>query len=202
MVSPAAKRDAARWLQMEFGVSQRRACRALSLCLATCRYAARRGDGGVIRDRLRSLAQERPRFGYRRLHVMLRREGFAINHKRVYRLYRLDGLKVRRKRRKRVAHHPRVRLPSPSRPNERWSMDFVCDQLADGRRFRTLNVVDDFTRESLAIEVGTSLPGSCVVRAVERVALQRGYPVAITIDNGPEFTGACSTPGPTSMAYH
>jgi len=139
--------------------------------------------------RLRALAEERPRFGYRRLWVLLRREGFAVNPKRVYRLYRLDGLQVRRKKRKRVAVARRRALELPTRPNERWSMDFICDQLADGRRFRTLNVVDDFTRESLAIEVGSSMPGTVVVRTLETVAAERGYPRTIVMDNGPEFAG-------------
>lgn len=189
MVSSAAKREATVWLTQDFGVSQRRACRALDLCLSTCRYVSRRGDGGILRQRLHALAEERPRFGYRRLYVMLRREGFGVNHKRVYRLYCLGGLKLRRKRRKRVSHHRRRPLVAPSRPNERWSMDFMCDPLVDGRRFRTFNVIDDFSRESITIEVGTSLTGSNVTRALDLVAEQRGYPRSIVSDNGPEFTG-------------
>ena len=188
MVSPAAKREAAAWLTEKHGVSQRRACRVLSLNLATCRYQSRRGDGGVIRKRLRELAEERPKWGYRFLHTLLRREGFAINHKRVYRLYRLEGLKLRRRRRKRVSRK-RSPLVPPSRPNQRWSMDFMSDQLADGRRFRTLNVIDNFSREALAIEPSTSLPGSAVVRTLDRIAEKRGYPETIVMDNGPEFTG-------------
>jgi putative transposase len=189
MVSPQAKREAAFWLMAVHGVSQRRACRALKLCLATARYRSKKGDGGFIRQRLRSLAEERPRFGYRRLHVLLRREGLAVNHKRVYRLYRADGLQVRRRKRKRVALGRRIEIIQPTAPNQRWSMDFMSDQLADGRRFRTLNIVDDFTRESLAIEAGTSLPGTIVVRTLERVRSERGEPKTIVIDNGPEFTG-------------
>jgi putative transposase len=188
MVTPAAKREAADWLRSEFSVSQRRACRVLGLCLATCRYVAQQGDGGVLRARMRAIAEERPRFGYRRLHVMLRREGFGINHKRVYRLYRLEGLKLRLKRRKRLI---RARVPprAPTAANERWSLDFTSDQLADGRRFRTLNVVDDCTREALAIEAATSLPGSSVVRVLDAIAAKRGYPKSLVTDNGPEFVG-------------
>lgn len=188
MVSLAAKRTAAQWLTEQFMVSQRRACRVLQLCLGTCRYVARKGNGGAVRERLRALAEERPRFGYRRLLVMLRREGFEVNHKRVYRLYQLEGLKLRGKKRKRVA---RKRLPpmTPSAPNERWSLDFTSDQLADGRRFRTLNIVDEFTREALAIEAATSIPGSVVVRVLEEVAKTRGYPKSLVTDNGPEFIG-------------
>ena len=188
MVSPAAKRTAASWLTANFSVSQRRACRVLQLCLATCRYSSRKRDGGMLRERLRAIAEERPRFGYRRLMVMLRREGFEVNHKRVFRLYQLEGLKLRRKKRKRVS---RTRLPlmTPSAPNERWSLDFTSDQLADGRRFRTLNVVDEHTRECLAIEAGTSMPGSAVARVLEQVAKERGYPKSLVSDNGPEFIG-------------
>lgn len=149
----------------------------------------RRGDGGVLRQRLQAIAEERPRFGYRRLYVMLRREGFNVNHKRVYRMYRAAGLKLRRRLRKRVAHPRRHLVMAPVRLNDRWSMDFMSDQLADGRRFRTLNIVDDFSRECLAIEPATSLPGSVVVRVLERLAATRGYPVRVIIDNGPEFTG-------------
>lgn len=187
MVSPAQRRDGAKWLMAEHAVSQRRACRAACVNLGTCRYASRRGDGGMIRLRLKTLAEERPRFGYRRLHVMLRREGFGINHKRVYRLYCLEGLAVRRKKRKRIMQK-RVPTVIPMGPNERWSMDFVSDQLSDGRVFRTLNIVDDFSRESLAIEVDASLSGLRVARVLDRIAEMRGLPKAIVIDNGPEFT--------------
>jgi putative transposase len=169
-------------------VSQRRVCRVLNLCLATYRYKSRRGDGGVIRRRMRELAEERPRFGYRRLHVLLRREGFRVNHKRVYRLYRLDGLMLRRKKRKRVSRN-RVPMPIPTRPAEQWSMDFLSDQLADGRRLRVFAVIDQYSRESLAIEAGTSFPGSAVVLVLERIAQERGYPKSIVSDNGPEFVG-------------
>jgi len=160
----------------------------LDLCLATYRYRSRRGDGGVIRRRLRELAEERPRFGYRRLHVMLRREGFMVNHKRVYRLYRMDGLALRRKKRKRVSRQ-RIPMPTPTRPNERWSMDFLSDQLADGRRLRVFALIDEYSRESLAIEAGTSFPGCEVVRVLERLTRERGYPKSIVSDNGPEFVG-------------
>ncbi len=164
MVSSTARRAAVDWLQGEYGTSQHRACRALGVSRATCRYVSRRGDGGVIRQRLKALAEERPRFGYRRLHDLIRREGFTVNHKRVYRLYCQDGLKVRCKKRKRVARARRQPLAPPKAPNQRWSMDFMCDQLADRRRFRALTVLDEFTRESLAIEVDGSLPGLRVTR--------------------------------------
>jgi putative transposase len=133
------------------------------------------------------LAQERPRWGYRRLHVLVRREGFAVNHKRVYRLYRAEGLAVRRRRRRRLAR-PRIALSAPSRPNERWSLDFMSDQLVDGRVFRTLNIVDDHTRECRAIEVDTSLSGHRVVRTLDLLVHEHGRPATLLTDNGPEFT--------------
>jgi len=134
------------------------------------------------------LAARRPRFGYRRLTILLRREGWVANHKRVYRVYRQEGLAVRRKRRKKLAAGARVVLPLPVRPNERWSMDFMGDTLASGRTFRTLNIVDDASRECLAIEVDTSLSGCRVTRVLDRIAATRPLPVMIVSDNGPEFT--------------
>jgi putative transposase len=123
--------------------------------------------------RLRSLAEQRTRWGYRRLHVLLGREGVRVNHKRLYRLYREEGLTVRRRRQKRVSWGVRVPLPAALEPNERWSMDFMVDALAEGRVFRTLNVVDDFTRECLPIEVDTSLSGEGVVRVLEALCEER-----------------------------
>jgi len=134
-------------------------------------------------------AAARPRFGYRRIHVLLRREGELVNHKRVYRLYRDLGLLVRRRRRKRVSQLVRHPKPVPEKANDRWSMDFTRDTLADGRPFRTLNLVDDFSRECPTIEVARSIPGERVVRVLDRVAAERGYPRALVIDNGPEFAG-------------
>jgi len=138
---------------------------------------------------IRAHAAARPRFGYRRIPVLLRRGGWRVNHKRVYRIYRAEGLAVRRRRRKRMAVGMRTVLPPPNRPNERWSMDFTLDTLASGRRFRTLNVVDDFTRECLVVEVDTSLGGTRVVRVLERLLAGRDRPVVIVCDNGPEFGG-------------
>jgi putative transposase len=135
------------------------------------------------------LAKERPRFGYRRLGVLLRREGYVANHKRVYRLYKKGNLALRRKNRKRLASASRVPLPQPVRPNQVWAMDFVHDTLADGRKFRTLNIVDVYTRECRAIEVDTSLGGQRVVRVLERLKEEHGTPERLMMDNGPEFTG-------------
>ena len=153
------------------------------------RYHSRPAEPSGLRERLLTLAAERRRFGYRRLWVLLRREGFEVNHKRVYRLYREEGLAVRRRKRKRIASVVRVPRQAPERPNQRWSMDFVSDALANGRRIRVLTVIDDFTRESLATEVDTSLPGMRVTRVLDRLADERGLPEVITVDNGPEFAG-------------
>jgi putative transposase len=152
------------------------------------RYETRREDPADLRARLRELAQARPRFGYRRLHVLLRREGKTVNHKRIYRLYRQEGLSVRRRKRKRVARGRGPILLPPTRTNQRWSMDFMGDTLAVGRTFRLLNVVDDFSRECLMIDAATSIPGTRVVRVLDELAEIRGLPKMIVIDNGPEFT--------------
>lgn len=140
-----------------------------------------------LRGLLLQLATERPRYGCRRLHVLVRREGLEVNHKRVYRLYRTEGLAVRRRRRKRLVR-ARIPLALPQGPNERWSLDFMSDQLADGRVFRALNVVDDFTRECRAIVVDTSLCGQRVARTLDQLVREHGRPKALLTDNGPEFT--------------
>jgi putative transposase len=189
MVKPAVRRQAAGWLQQRFGFKQRRACRLVGLAPSSWYYCSQRREPDKLRARLRELAAKRPRFGYRRLHVLLRREGERVNHKRVYRLYREEGLAVRRKHRKKLAGRNRVAIALPSSANQRWSMDFVLDTLVAGRCFRTLNIVDDFTRECVAIEVDTSIGGQRVVRVLDRLAETRGLPSCIVIDNGPEFAG-------------
>ena len=142
-----------------------------------------------VREMIRMLAQKRRRFGSPRIYLLLRREGLVINHKKVERIYREEGLSLRKRKRKKMAAQIRVILPPAQRPNERWSMDFVSDSLVTGRRFRALTIVDDFSRECPAIEVDTSLGGARVVQVLERLAELRGLPGMITIDNGPEFTG-------------
>jgi len=171
------------------GLSERRACQLLGMTRSSYRYTVRRQQPAGLRERLRELAQERHRFGYRRLTVLLRREGWAVNHKRVYRLYREEGLGVRRRKRQRIGAVRRQPLAIPTRPNQRWSMDFITDALSDGRKFRTLNIVDDFNRECLAAEVDTSLTGARVVRVLERLRELRGLPQILVMDNGPEFAG-------------
>jgi putative transposase len=156
---------------------------------STCRYQPRRADDEELRQRLRELAAARPRYGYRRLHLLLVRGGLQVNPKRVARIYREEGLAVRRKRRKRVAQASRAPKPVPATRNERWSMDFMHDTLASGRSFRVLNIVDDHSRECPAIEVAHSIPGERVVRVLDQVAETHGLPRVIVVDNGPEFAG-------------
>ena len=172
-----------------FGLSERRSCSLVNLWRSTRQYQPRRKSDGAFRERLRELAEQRRRFGCPRLHVLLRREGWAVNHKRTERIYREEGLSLRLKRRRKRGAWLRVPRPEPSRPNQRWSMDFVSDGLGLGRRFRALTIVDDYTRECPAIEVDTSLGGVRVVRVLDRLMEIRGLPEVITVDNGPEFAG-------------
>ena len=158
----------------------------IGCALSSQRYRSRRDPRPALRTRLCELAHERVRFGYRRLHVLLVREGVVVNRKCVYRLYREEGLAVRKKKRKRVAV-ARQPMPAPARLNDCWAMDFMSDTLRGGRRFRILNLIDVLSREGLASEVDTSLPARRVVQAVDEIALERGYPARIVVDNGPEF---------------
>jgi putative transposase len=188
VVKPQGRRHLVSFFEETFGLSRQRACRLAGISRSAMAYQPLRRNDGALRARILEMARERPRYGYRRIHVLLRREGWPDNRKRTYRVYREEQLSVRRKRRKRVAAAPREALPVPDQANVRWSMDFVADTLADGRTFRTLNVVDDYSREVVAIEVGRSIPGSRVVRVLEGVAHTRGLPRTIVVDNGPEFT--------------
>lgn len=172
------------------GLSERRACRALGIHRSTVRYKSRRPNDETLRRRLRELAEARRRFGYRRLGVLLRREGMVVNHKRIFRVYREERLTVRQRRRRRIATPRAPRPAPPTAPLMRWSMDFMRDTLADGRVFRLLNIVDDFSRECMAIEVDTSLPGQRVARVLDKLALTVGLPKELVVDNGPEFTGS------------
>jgi putative transposase len=176
------------FFEQAFGLSRRKACGLAGISRSVVAYESRRPSDDELRERILAHARERPRYGYRRIHVLLEREGWTGNRKKTYRIYRDEQLSVRRRKRKRVAAAPREAIPVPSRPNVRWSMDFVSDTLGDGRTFRALNIVDDFSREAVAIEVGKSLPGSRVVRVLERLATTRGLPRTIVTDNGPEFT--------------
>jgi putative transposase len=170
------------------GLSERRACLLVNLSTSVYRYRPKTGNDEELRKRLRELAEQRKRFGSPRLHILLKREGLVINHKRTERLYREEGLALRKKRRRKGAAGARVIIPFPKRTNERWSMDFVTDSIVTGRKFRALIIVDDYSRECPAIEVDTSLGGRRVAGVLDRLAEIRGLPETITIDNGPEFS--------------
>jgi putative transposase len=175
---------------VEYQVSERHACRLMELARSTHRYGSRKAEQDAgLRARLRELAAKRMRFGYRRLTAMLGREGVEVNHKRVYRLYREEGLAMRIRQRRRIRWSGPAVSPVAMRPNQRWSIDFVSDRVNTGKVIRMLTMVDDCTRECPAIEVDTSLGGLRVRRVLDRVAAERGLPEAIVLDNGPEFRG-------------
>jgi len=189
MVGPQVKRQAVDLLKEERGFGVTRACGLLMISRSLYGYRSRRPVAEGLRERICELAGEKRRYGYRRIHVLLRREGWSVNRKRTYRLYREAGLAVRRRKRKRIGLFERKPLPKPSAVNRSWSMDFVSDGLCDGRRLRCLAIVDDFSRECLVLEVDTSITGKRVVAVLERLADLRGLPLSITVDHGPEFEG-------------
>ncbi|MCU0802064.1 MAG: IS3 family transposase [Rhodobacteraceae bacterium] len=188
VVTPAAKRQAVAHLVASYEMSERRACRVIGCCRMTMRYEVIRQDDPMLRERLKELAKVRRRFGYRRLHVFLRREGHEVNHKRLFRIYREEQLHVRRRGGRKRAMGTRAPMVLPLLPNQRWSLDFVSDQLTDGRRFRILTVVDDCTRECLSLIADTSLSGARVARELAALFDARGKPQTIVSDNGTEFT--------------
>ncbi|MGU0610903.1 IS3 family transposase [Pseudomonas aeruginosa] len=189
-VSPTARREAVQEMQARTGISERRACQLIGLSRSVLCYQPRASvQNTELQAQLVELAQERRRFGYRRLHILLRRAGVQVNHKRIYRLYRAAGLMVKRRRRRHGVAVERERLSLPSAPNQVWSMDFVFDALSNGRRIKCLTVVDDFTKESVGILVEHGISGFRVTRALDEMARFRGYPKAIRTDQGPELTG-------------
>jgi putative transposase len=173
-------------VQEEYAFSERRACRLMTMAVTTYRYRSLRTDE-PLRTRLVELAREKPRFGYRRLHVLLRRSGEHVNHKRLHRVYREAGLAIRRKKRKHCVREGKPLLVRTS-ANQEWALDFVHDAVECGRTIRVLSVVDAYTRECLALEVDTSFASRRVTRVLETIVAQRGQPLAIRCDNGPELT--------------
>ena len=176
------------WAINEKDYSQRRACRLVGLAPTVYRYRTRRADDDALRGRLKALAAHRRRFGYRRLYLVLRREGIKVNHKKLFRIYVQEKLTVRKRSGRKRALGTRSPMALPQGRNQRWSLDFVSDALCDGRRFRVLAVVDDFTRECLALVADTSLSGARVVRELNAIIAVRGHPATIVSDNGTEFT--------------
>ena len=187
MVTPEAKRKAVVHLMEVHQVSQRRACDVLRVDRSTMRYSSRRSDDTDLRDAIKRVSRERRRFGCRRIHVMIAREGFEVNHKKVRRIYREEKLQVRRRGGRKRALGTRKPMVLPDGPNQRWSLDFVSDALTDGRRFRILAVVDDYSRENLVLVADTSLSGHRVVRELDCIIAERGMPKTIVSDNGTEL---------------
>lgn len=190
MVKPARRREVVRHYQGVFQVSERRACRAMGFGRAAHRYQSCRDPAVEIRMRLKELAETRVRYGYRRLHVLLQREGWTVNHKRIYRIYSEEGLSIRtRSPRRRRACRYRSGRPEAGMPNDVWAMDFVSDRLFDERPFRILTIVDCHTREALATSARTNFRAYQVIDELDRIARLRGKPRSIRVDNGPEFAG-------------
>jgi putative transposase len=188
MVTATQRRQVVTHLRAAFNVSARRACRLVGLSRSRWQYRPIRHERDApIRARLRDLASQRPRFGYQRLYLLLRREGVVVNHERIYRLYQEERLLVRPHRGPKHPAVPRVPLPAPTQANERWGMDFIHDACADGRRFRCLTMVDEYTRECPVIAVDTSLPAVRVIGVLEQLAGQRGLPKSLVVDHGPEL---------------
>ncbi|MFZ0641085.1 MAG: DDE-type integrase/transposase/recombinase [Candidatus Acidiferrales bacterium] len=182
-----------RWLWSHYLVSQRRVCGLMGVAESSVRYRSGRSDE-ALRERLKQAAREKPRWGYRRLQIVLDQTGEHVNHKRIYRVYREAGLAIRRRARKRLL---RVgsRRPSLSEPNQEWALDFVHDAAESGRKFRALSVVDPYTRECLALEVDTSMGSRRVTRVLEGIIAERGLPQAIRSDNGPRFGAGAGAVG-------
>ena len=178
-----------RWLQGTYDISQRRACRLVQVCRPSLCYRHRRVDQPALKMRLRELAAARVRYGYRRLHVRLRREDGKINMKRVHRLYKLEGLSLRLKQSQKRVSQLRVVQPTDQPTDERWSLDFMSDTLGNGRRIRVLTAIDHFSRVSPGIEVDYSLTSQRVVEMLERLSTTVGRPKVLCVDNGPEFSG-------------
>ncbi|NKI19638.1 IS3 family transposase [Spongiibacter sp. KMU-166] len=189
LLTPHNKREAVATMREETSISLRRACRLVGVSRSTLAYRSQKqSDDREIQARLTELAGERRRFGYRRLHILLRREGLEVNHKRVYRLYNEAGLTVKKRKRRKGIAVERQALELPEGPNQVWSMDFVMDALCYGRRLKILTVVDDYTKEALDLVVSHSISGDHVASALDAIAQFRGYPAAIRTDQGPEFT--------------
>jgi putative transposase len=188
VVTPDAKREAVAHLCDAHGVSQRRACDVLQVDRSTVRYRSKSPDDAELREAIKAVARERRRFGYRRIQVMLQRQGIFMNHKKLRRIYAEEKLQVRRRGGRKRALGTRRPMGVPDAANQRWSLDFVSDAFTDGRRFRILTIVDDFTRENVALVADTSLSGARVVRELEDAMAARGRPNTIVSDNGTEFT--------------
>jgi len=188
VVGSQAKRKVVHYLKESFEISERKACELVAINRATVRYRKQTKENKVLRERIVQISLKHKAFGYRRIAEVLKREGWLVNHKRVYRLYAQESLNLKSKKRKKFTNRYREPLEKCNRPNERWAIDFMSDSLASGKKIRMLNIVDIFSRECPAILVGSSLPSCRVVEALDRLSFIRGLPKSITLDNGPEYT--------------
>jgi len=188
MVRPAEKREAVKYLEDQYRVSERRSCRVLKIYRSAYRRQPKRSEQAFLRMRIKEIASVRVRYGYRRIHVLLKKEGWQINHKRVYRIYREEGLNLRNKsRRKRISAQRVPEKGMVKALNECWSMDFVSDQLYNGKRFRALTIIDLYSRECLDIHANKAIKGEAVTEVLDKLKKARGLPKRIKVDNGPEF---------------
>ena len=188
MVSPKIKRAVAETVVKKHDLSQRRAFKLVSLHRSVGRYTTKKVEETELKDEIKAIALDRPRFGYRRIHVIMKKKGLKMNHKKLYRLYKEMGLKVRKRGSRRRAIGPRLTKIKATEVNQVWGLDFMSDRLADGRKIRLLNIIDVFSRESLKMVVDTSLSGTRVVRELEDLIRSRGLPKCVVSDNGTEFT--------------
>ena len=188
MVTPVARREAVAYVKTRYDISERRACKSLNVDRSVIRYRSYRGSDEEVLDVLRRLSCERHRFGYRRLHQLLLRDGFTINHKKVYRLYREEGLQVKQRKGRKRSIGTRTFLRKASEINQCWALDFVSDSFMDGRRFRILTVIDEYSRECLALVADTSISGHRLARELTCLMKERGSPEVIVSDNGTEMT--------------
>ena len=188
MVAPMRRRVVLPYLRNAYQISERRACQVIAVHRSTVKYKSVKTDVPPLRARINEIAATRVRYGYPRIHILLRREGWVVNRKRVYRIYREEGLSMRLKTpRRRKSAVVRTERPTAIAVNQTWSMDFMADNLADGRKIRLLTIVDNFSRECLALDVATGFRGSDVAQALTRIVAERGKPREIRCDNGPEF---------------
>lgn len=188
MVTPRAQRACCEAVVVSHGYSERRACQLVGANRSSIRYESQKSDEGLLREKITSIAHEKRRYGYRRIHMVLKRDGVLINHKKVFRIYQQLGLKVLKRGGRKRALGTRIVSMQLIKANQEWSLDFVHDVLVNGRRIRMLTVVDDFTRESIKITVDTSLNGRRVCDELDQVIESRGKPDRILSDNGTEFT--------------
>jgi putative transposase len=187
-VTPQAKKSCSKWLIKKYHLSERRACMLVGIHRSTVRYQSKKPDESDLVEKNKSIAYEKKRYGYRRIHMILRREKMLVNHKKVFRIYKTYGLKILKRRGRKKALGTRGKAVRAIFPNQKWSLDFVHDALSDGRRIRLLTIVDEFTRECLQIVVDTSLNGRRIRKELEHLIEQRGKPEMIKSDNGTEFT--------------